>query len=565
MIVGIDLGTTHSLISVWTSEGPRLIRNVHGSYLTPSVVGIGDDGAVLVGAAAQSRLVSHPNLTVAAFKRTMGTDRVTQIGTHRFRAEELSALILKSLIVDVQTEMGELVTEAIISVPAYFSDAQRKATRNAGALAGIKVERLVNEPTAAALAYGLEKSGTESRFLVLDLGGGTFDVSILELFDGVMEVHATAGDNFLGGEDFAGVMIQSFCQDHGLSHDSLNASDRARLRDQMERLKRNLSQGPIVDAPIELEGKTYRWSITESEFEARSSLLLSRMRAPIERAMRDSKSASHDLDEILLVGGASRMPMVTRLVTRMFGRLPLRHINPDEAIARGTAVMAGLHSRDEFLREIVMTDVCPYSLGIEVSHSDPTGQRQYGLYAPIIERNTVVPTSRSRTFFSTADYQPSLKVRIFQGESPRVASNIFLGEIEIPLPRALINENPIDVRFTYDVSGIIEVEALVIKTQMRHALVIQHHANALTDKQITERLAALSHLKMHPRDDQVNIVLIDRAERLYEERTGELRATLAQWMQNFRATLETQDPLRIREAQKQFGAALSSVEAESPI
>ncbi|MFZ0869551.1 MAG: molecular chaperone HscC, partial [Rhodanobacter sp.] len=405
MIVGIDLGTTHSLISVWTSEGPRLIRNVHGSYLTPSVVGIGDDGAILVGAAAQSRLVSHPGLTVAAFKRTMGTDRITQIGTHRFRAEELSALILKSLIVDAQTETGEPVTEAIISVPAYFSDAQRKATLNAGALAGIKVERLVNEPTAAALAYGLEKSGTESRFLVLDLGGGTFDVSILELFDGVMEVHATAGDNFLGGEDFVGVMIQSFCVDQGLSHDALSASDRAKLREQMERLKRNLSQGPIVDVPIELERNTYRWSITESEFEARSSLLLARMRAPIERAMRDSKSTSRDLDEILLVGGASRMPMVTRLVTRMFGRLPLRHINPDEAIARGTAVMAGLHSRDESLREVVMTDVCPYSLGIEVSHSDPMGQRQFGLYAPIIERNTVVPTSRSRTFFSTTDYQ----------------------------------------------------------------------------------------------------------------------------------------------------------------
>lgn len=565
MIVGIDLGTTHSLVSVWTPEGPQLIRNVHGSFLTPSVVGIGDDGAVLVGAAAQSRLVTHPHLTVAAFKRSMGSDRVSQLGTHRFRAEELSALVLKSLIADVQTETGELVTEAIISVPAYFSDAQRKATRNAGALAGIQVDRLVNEPTAAALAYGLEKSGGESRFLVLDLGGGTFDVSILELFDGVMEVHATAGDNFLGGEDFVGVLTQSFCQDLNIRYESLGPSDRAKLRDRMERFKRDLSQGAVHDAPVELEAGSFRWSITEPEFESRAALLLGRMRAPIERAMRDSKSASHDLDEILLVGGASRMPMVSRLVTRMFGRLPLRHINPDEAIARGTAVMAGLKARAESLREVVMTDVCPYSLGIEVSHRDATGHRENGLYSPIIERNTVVPTSKSGTYYPTADFQTSLKLRVFQGESPRVSGNILLGEIEVPLPRAVINENSVDVRFTYDISGIIEVEAMVIKSQERHSLVIQHHASSMTPEQIAERLGELAHLKIHPRDDQVNLVLIARAERLYEERIGDVRRVLSEWIQAFRAVLESQDPLRIRTAQKQFGDVLASVEAESII
>jgi molecular chaperone HscC len=563
MIVGIDLGTTHSLVSVWTPEGPRLIRNVHGSFLTPSVVGIGDDGAVLIGAAAQSRLVTHPHLTLAAFKRAMGSDRTSQIGTHLFRAEELSALVLKSLLADVQMETGEPVTEAIISVPAYFSDAQRKATRNAGALAGIHVDRLVNEPTAAALAYGLEKSNSESRFLVLDLGGGTFDVSILELFDGVMEVHATAGDNFLGGEDFVGVLTQSFCHDCSIQYESLRAGDRARLRDRMERIKRDLSQAAVHDAPIDLEAGSFRWSMTEADFEARSALLLSRMRAPIERALRDSKNASHDLDEILLVGGASRMPMVSRLVTRMFGRLPLRHINPDEAIARGTAVMAGLKSRAESLREVVMTDVCPYSLGIEVAHRDPSGHQEEGFYSPIIERNTVVPTSKSGTFYPPTDFQVLRKLRVFQGESPRVASNIFLGEIEVPLPRATINDNPVEVRFTYDISGIIEVDATVIKSQERHTLVIQHHASSMTPEQIAERLAELAHLKIHPRDDQINLVLIARAERLYEERTGDVRKALMSWMQAFRSVLESQDPLRIRSAQKQLDEALASVEAES--
>jgi molecular chaperone HscC len=563
MIIGIDLGTTHSLVSVWTPEGPRLIRNVHGSFLTPSVVGVGDDGAILIGAAAQSRLVTHPHLTVAAFKRAMGSDRISQIGTHRFRAEELSALVLKSLLVDVQAEMDEPVTEAVISVPAYFSDAQRKATRNAGALAGIHVDRLVNEPTAAALAYGLEKRHGESRFLVLDLGGGTFDVSILELFDGVMEVHATAGDNFLGGEDFVGVLTQSFCQDCSIQYESLGPGDRAKLRDRMERIKRDLSQGSVHDVPIDLEAGSFCWGISESDFEARSALLLSRMRTPIERALRDSMSSTHDLDEILLVGGASRMPMVSRLVARMFGRLPLRHINPDEAIARGTAVMAGLKARAESLREVVMTDVCPYSLGIEVAHRNANDHREEGFYAPIIERNTVVPCSRSDMFYPTTDFQASLKLRVFQGESPRVASNILLGEIEVPLPRAKLNENPVEVRFTYDVSGIIEVDAVVMKSQEHHTLVIQHHASSMTPEQIAERLATLAHLKIHPRDDQVNLVLIARAERLYEERTGDVRRAIMNWIQAFHSALESQDPLRIRSAQKQFDEALTSVEAES--
>lgn len=565
MIVGIDLGTTHSLVSVWTPTGAQLIPNVHGSFLTPSVVGIGDDGAVLVGAAAQARLVTHSHLTVAAFKRTMGSDKAFQMGPHSFRAEELSALVLKSLIADVQTVSGEEVIEAIISVPAYFSDAQRKATRNAGLLAGIKVDRLINEPTAAALAYGLEKTGADSRFLVLDLGGGTFDVSILELFDGVMEVHATAGDNFLGGEDFVNVLIQAFCDEMSLVYESLDHADQAKLRDQMERTKRYLSIGVGQNICIDLKGHSYSWNITESDFESRAAQLMGRMRAPIERALRDSKRAPHDLNEILLVGGASRMPMISRLVTRMFGRLPLRHINPDEAIARGTAVMAGLKTRAESLKEVVMTDVCPYSLGIEVIHQEGAGLTEKGLFAPIIERNTVVPTSKVNTFFPTQDFQKILKLRVFQGESRRVVNNIFLGEIELPLPSATRSENPVEVRFTYDVSGIIEVEALVMKSQERHSLVIQHHASSLTAEEIANRLVQIAHLKIHPRQDHVNLVLIARAEHLYEERTGESRKMLANWIHNFRAIVESQDSLRIRTAQKQFDEALSKVEAESII
>ncbi|HEV7777466.1 MAG TPA: molecular chaperone HscC [Luteibacter sp.] len=565
MIAGIDLGTTHSLISVWTADGPRLIPNSLGHVLTPSVVGVDDDGVVLVGAAASGRLLTRPAQTIAAFKRHMGTDRVARLGQHAFRPEELSALVLKSLLADAEAELGTPIEEAVISVPAYFSDAQRKATRNAGELAGIRVERLINEPTAAALAYGLDRRQAESRFLVLDLGGGTFDVSILELFDGVMEVHASAGDNFLGGEDFLDALIDEFCSDTGVRREFLGAIEVARLRDRMERIKRQLSQSLVNDVEITVEGRTHHWSCTADRFEQRCAALITRMRMPIERAIRDASINVGDLDEIVLVGGASRMPMISRLVTRMFGRLPLRHINPDEAIARGTAVMAGLKGRAESLREVVMTDVCPYTLGVEVASRTASGSYQSGLFSPLIERNTVVPASRTGQYYPTQDMQEKLTLRIFQGESPRTVNNILLGEINMPLPPAKAAEMPVNVRFTYDVSGLIQVEATVVATNVTHELVIEQNPGMLSAEEIAERVAALGHLKIHPRDDQANIALIERAERLYEERIGGARQQLGQWLLQFRGELESQDTQRIRIAQTRFGELLSMVEADSPL
>lgn len=563
MLVGIDLGTTHSLVTVWSDEGPRLIPNALGSVLTPSVVALDDAGHVLVGAAARERMRSHPRHAVAAFKRYMGTDRLSVLGERSFRPEELSALVLKSLLADVEAEIGERPSEAVISVPAYFSDAQRKATRNAGTLAGITVERLVNEPTAAALAYGLEQRDAESRFLVIDLGGGTFDVSILELFDQVMEVHATAGDNFLGGEDFVDVLAQACCADLGLKKAQLGLAETVELDARMERLKCQLSQG-AASTELSLDGRSHAWQIDEARFEQLAAPLLARMRAPIERALRDARLGAAELDEIILVGGASRMPMVTRLVTRMFGRLPLRHINPDEAIARGTAVMAGLKGRAAALDEVVMTDVCPYTLGIQTAEKLPSGHLQQGIYSPIIERNTVVPASRAAVYNPLADFSPVLKLRVYQGESVQVASNVFLGELEIELPRAKASEMPVEVRFTYDINGLIEVEATLLATRVKHRLMIQQNPGLLTPAEIAERLAALQHLKVHPRDDQANLAIIARAERLYEERSGSTRQQLAQWLMAFRGELESQEPLRIRSAQKRMQELLTQVEAESP-
>ena len=559
MLVGIDLGTTHSLIGQFTDAGPKLFANALGDFLTPSVVSVDATGTVYVGAAARERLSTDPDNTVAAFKRTMGTARETILAGKRFRPEELSALVLKSLIADAESCTGEKVTEAVISVPAYFSDAQRKATRSAGELAGINVERLINEPTAAALAYGLEARKDGSSFVVFDLGGGTFDVSILEMFDGVMEVHATAGDNYLGGEDFLEVLERACLNDLKIDPASISAAARGLLRARLERAKVQLSSTNEVRVDVETATTSMAWSITEARFAELCQPLLARIRAPIERAMRDAKFSPDALEEIILVGGASRMPMVPRLVARMFGRLPLRHINPDQVIGLGAAVVAGMKARHENFKEVVLTDVCPYTLGVGVSESDAQGRQIDGIFSPIIERNSTVPVSKVQSYSPIMDFQTQLTLKIFQGESPRVVNNIALGELQMTLPKLKANENAVDVRFTYDVNGLLQVEALVKSSNKRYELVIQQNPGLLSDAEIRARLTELSALKVHPRDAQANTALITRAERLYSEFLSE-RELIKTHLTGFMAKLESQDLPIISRARMEFQAFLDSLE-----
>ncbi len=559
MLVGIDLGTTHSLIGQFTDAGPKLFANALGDFLTPSVVSVDAAGTVYFGAAARERLSTDPDNTAAAFKRTMGTAREVVLRGKRFRPEELSALVLKSLISDAEASTGEKVTEAVISVPAYFSDAQRKATRSAGELAGIKVERLINEPTAAALAYGLSARKDGSSFVVFDLGGGTFDVSILEMFDGVMEVHATAGDNYLGGEDFLEVLERACLSDLKLDPASLSSSARAVLRARLERAKVQLSGINEVRVDVETSTTPLVWSITETRFAELCQPLLARIRAPIERAMRDAKLAPDALEEIILVGGASRMPMVPRLVARMFGRLPLRHINPDQVIGLGAAVVAGMKARHENFKEVVLTDVCPYTLGVGVSEPDAQGRHIDGIFSPIIERNSTVPVSKVQSYSPIVDFQTQLNLKIYQGESPRVVNNIALGELQMQLPKLKASENSVDVRFTYDVNGLLQVEALVKSNNKRYELVIQQNPGLLSDTEIRARLAELSALKVHPREAQANTALIARAERLYAEFLAE-REVIKAHMTGFMAQLETQDLALISRARVEFQAFLDSLE-----
>ncbi|MBW8852291.1 MAG: molecular chaperone HscC [Xanthomonadales bacterium] len=559
MIVGIDLGTTHSLIGAYRDDGPVLFPNALGELLTPSVVSL-DGDRILVGQAARERLISHPEHTVAAFKRWMGTPRETRLGDRTFRPEDLSALVLRALIADAEAALGEKIEEVVISVPAYFSDAQRKATRAAGEIAGVRVERLINEPTAAALAYGLQDRAGESRFLVFDLGGGTFDVSILECFDNVFEVHASAGDNFLGGEDFLDVLVEAFLADAALGPRALKTTEMAQVRRRMEKLKRELGTGEGV-FQVQIGDRQYDWTVDEARFASLSEPLVQRMRTPIERAMRDARLLPDQLDEIVLVGGASRMPLVSRLVSRMFGRLPLRHINPDQAIALGAVVASGLKRRDARLEEIILTDVCPYTLGTSVAKRDAGGQAQTGFFHPIILRNSTVPVSREDTFSPMLDRQERLTIDIYQGENPLVANNIKLGEIDIRLdPRRAREENNVTVRFTYDINGLLQVEVTEHATGRRHELVLEQNPGLLTPEQIRARLAALADLKVHPRDQQENIALLTRAERMYEEYLHE-RDRLQEWIMHFRSALETQDNALIAKQRQAFTDALDQLDA----
>lgn len=562
MIVGIDLGTTHSLIGCYGEEGPRLFRNALGEYLTPSAISIDDHGHIIVGEAARDRLISHPKLSVAAFKRWMGSSRETRLGDRSFRPEELSALVLRSLLADAESALGEKVDEAVISVPAYFSDAQRKATRAAGELAGIRVERLINEPTAAALAYGLQERPDGNRFLVFDLGGGTFDVSILEMFEGIVEVHASAGDNFLGGEDFLHVLQTACLGDLKISANDLSPAELAVLRRRLEVVKRTLSQEPEARLEMWLGSRELDWAIDQERFLGLVEPLVQRMRAPLERAMRDARLRPEQLDDIVLVGGASRMHLVSKLIARMFGRLPLRHVNPDEAIALGACIAAGLKSRNAKLEEVILTDVCPYTLGIEVAQRDMQGQIQNGLFSPIIQRNSVVPVSREETYSPMTDFQPMLNLKVYQGENPMVANNILLGTLDIPLDsRRAAAANQVVVRFTYDINGVLQVEVTPQATGVRHELLLERNPGMLGAEEIRARLAALSQLKIHPRGKQENVALLARAERMFEENLA-ARELLQQWIVQFRLSLESQDDQVIHEHRANFSRALDQLEAQ---
>lgn len=450
--------------------------------------------------------------------------------------------------------------EAVISVPAYFNDTQRKATKHAAELAGLKVERLISEPTAAAIAYGLHQEKSETKFIVFDLGGGTFDVSILELFEGVMEVRSIAGDNFLGGEDFTSLLVNYFVDSEKIDLQSLDVKGQSALYKQAEMCKREISENNVGKMNFTIDNKSFEKCIEKSDFEKLSSQLLLRLRNPIERTLRDASLRPSDIDAIILIGGATRMPVIKSVVSKMFNKLPYTNINPDEAVALGAAIQVALKERNEALNELILTDVCPYTLGTGVAKQIDKDKYESGYFLPIIERNTTIPVSRVERLVTISDNQTSIHIEIYQGENRRVEGNIKLGELDIRVPASKAGKEQIDVRYTYDINGILEVEVLVLSTEEKNRVVIEKNQGSMSREEIEERLSTLKDIKIHPRDKMENRLLIAKGERLYEEALGEKRELIGDLLQKFEIILSHQNEKEIKRAAKELQEELQQIE-----
>lgn len=554
-IIGIDLGTSNSAVSWFEHGSPRLITGSQGERLTPSVVGLDDEGNLIIGAAAKARLVSHPQMTIASFKRYMGTDKTWTLGERPFRAEELSALVLRKLKTDAEVALGCPVNRTVITVPAYFNDAQRKAVKAAGKLAGLHVERLLNEPTAAALAYGLADN-SEQKFLIFDLGGGTFDVSIVDMFEGVIEVRASSGDAWLGGDDFTDTIRQwMLAQSPALADVPLTCA--AELTALAETIKQTLSMQDSAAAQLTYAGVTHQWTLQAETFAECAAPLLARLKKTVVQVLQDAQFDARELDHIILVGGATRMALVRQLATRMFGRFPRNELNPDEVVALGAGVQAGLIAEDRALDDIVLTDVMPYSLGVAVGKRLEGGNIDAGYFMPLIERNAFVPVSIVETFSTLQDNQRAIEIAVYQGEARRVSDNLLLDRMQIDIPARRAGEVSVDVRFTYTLDGILEVECTLQGEAKTSTMIIEKAPGVLSEEEIAERLRQLDGLKMRPRDVPENRQLLAEASRRYEQLLGERRLMLDHYTSQFEMALNSQDVRHIASAREALRQVLA--------
>lgn len=558
MHFGIDLGTTNALIAVFRDGAAELIPHALGSVMTPSVVAFRDK-RLLVGQAAKEVAQAQPAMAASLFKRAMGTERRYNLNGQAYGAAELSAMVLATLKADAEAHLGVTVSDVVISVPAYFNELQRKAVRTAGQIAGLNVTRLINEPTAAALAYGLHDREADGAILVFDLGGGTFDVSILDLFEGVMEVRASAGDAFLGGEDFTEVLAGAIASQSGMDvHDT---ALRPALLALAERAKHGLSNAASVEVQATIQGFTIAQTLTRDAFDAITAPLMARISAPLDRALKDANITPEKIGKVVLVGGATRMPAVRSYAGRKLRQFPVMGLDPDHVVALGAAVQAALVARDAALDDVVMTDVSAFTLGVESAHQAGQSFRT-GYFTPMIERNSIIPTSHEQSFTVIEKGQQDLRFAIYQGESPLVANNLFLGEVMVKVPHNLNEYERATVRFTYDVSGLLEVDVTVTATGARANLVIDQLAGDMSQDEIATALARMKRLKIHPRQEAANIHLRTRLEAVYAIARGAARDWVTQLLLRFDVAVDSQNPTTLAALRTEIHADLDAFEAQ---
>ena len=485
-VIGIDLGTTNSCVAVLEGGEPVVIANAEGNRTTPSVVGFAKNGERLVGETAKRQAVTNPDRTIASIKRYMGENHIVEIDGKKYTPQDISAMILAKLKADAESYLGEKVTEAVITVPAYFSDAQKQATKDAGKIAGLDVKRIINEPTAASLAYGLDKEEGAHKILVYDLGGGTFDVSILELGDGVFEVLATNGDTHLGGDDFDNAVMNfladSFAKEHGVDLRKDNMALQ-RLKEAAEKAKKELSsaQTTNINLPfitVTAEGPLHmNMDLTRAKFDQLTADLVERSLEPVRKAMADAGVTNSDLAKVILVGGSTRIPAVQEAVKKITGKEPFKGINPDECVAIGAAIQAGVLTGE--VNDVLLLDVTPLSLSIETLG---------GVATKLIERNTTIPTKKSQIFSTAADNQTAVDIRVMQGEREMAADNILLGQFQLTgIPAAPRGVPQIEVTFDIDANGIVNVSAKDLGTGKVQNITITSSTN-LSEDEINQKV-----------------------------------------------------------------------------
>lgn len=550
-VIGIDLGTTNSLCSVFLDGRIQLIPNSFGEYLTPSVVSIGENGEVFVGKIAKEMLITRPSCTFAEFKRNMGTDYCYRVGEKSYRAEELSAFVLRRLREDAEQFLGEKVTEAVVSVPAYFNDDKRCATKNAGKLAGLMVERLVNEPSAVALKHHLE-AGEMENFIIFDFGGGTLDVSFVEAFDNIVEIRAVAGDNYLGGKDFDEMIADEFYREHGLVRSSFSGEEQEIVQKEAELLKRDLTEKNEAGRTFLLRQTEYTMRMTNQKLIHCSAELFSRMSAPVKKVINDSGTDLEDIDKIILVGGSSKMPVVRQYMKSLTEIEVIADDRPDESIAIGVGMAAAIKERAKEVKDIILADICPFSLGTELYD---------GTFSPIIERNDTLPSSRTRYYVTVDDNQDKMNFRIYQGENMMAKDNLLLGNLEITgLPPARAGETGASVTFLYDINGILDIR-IDSENQSVHKVIMNKNMG-LSEAELEERLQKLQKMTIHPLGKERDRLLIEHAKRLYAESDFRTREQLAILIRHFKETLAYGKGRQVREEYVRISLYLEALERD---
>ena len=569
-MIGIDLGTTNSLATYIDDNGEiQFVKNEYGNILIPSVVGIDENDDIIVGELAKERRMMNAGETASNFKRRMGTDAKIKVKNRTFDAQMLSSFVLKHLKENAEKQLNEKINRAIISVPAYFNDKQRRDTKMAAELAGLTVERLINEPTAAALSLGSHILDQNLKFIVLDLGGGTFDFTLLETFENIMEVLSISGDTMLGGEDFTTKICEIFLKNIKLSIADLSRDERTKLYTKADRAKKLISL-KNVEIEMEIKGKKYKSEITQENFRETVKPLLVKMKVAIDKALQDGNTDAREIEKVILVGGAVKLGIIEEFVEKYFHKMRGEKIyfnnddfiennklvsiaaDPDTVVAYGVGIAVGMKERNKMFKERILTDVCPFTLGTEL-----VGKR----FAPIIPRNTTVPTSKSEYFYTIDDYQDKVNVGIYQGESLNIDDNLFLGNFLIDVPRNIAGKEAINVRFTYDINGILEVEATVVSTGLKKSKLIVN--GDLSEEEKNEKIKMLEEIKIQSENKNKDKLLLERANRIYAEIVNtEIRNHISGYLKNYQMVVATGDRIRIQKAKESFSQFFDKIDLE---